>query len=734
MKTIADLYSGLLTPHLDAKAPKVPYFSTVYGKQIYDANLFGPEYWQLNMESPVLFRSAISRLTEEMGPDVAHLEIGPHAALAGPLRQIYKETGRTAPYASLLVRNEDSSKTLLEAIGKLSCFGMSISMPNSEHAKVVTDFSPYPWNRDRTYWSETRVMSSWRFRKHRKHELLGHRVLESSDLEPSWRNLIKLNEVPWLADHCVGKDIVFPAAAYIALAGTALSQLTGETEYTVQEVHIASAMLLYDNKPTEIITTMKKKTLTSTLDSKFYEFSVSSENNGTWIKHCWGLVTGGMACAQPTSPISHEYLRGVDSQRWYNSFSRIGLNYGTRFQGLEAISADPVRPLAAMSVVDRQDEGEPYTLHPATLDLILQSWAVAATCGQYRELTHLFLPTFVEEFYVGCGTGQRIHGDTVSRGLRGTALGDSIGEVNGRLAYVLRGFKGTKMEESLGAHVPELKALALHWHPDIETRDLSGLIRPSRDLTAENAILERFFVLCASEIVGCTPDGWTTEGHLHKYRSWLNGEALGFQQNSWPSVPDSAKIERMTSSERRAEIGACRQNAQGSAVEPVIDVMWKIYSNMGNLATGELSLLELLLEDNLLTQFYDWCNSLSNAEEFLRCLGHNRPQLRVLEVGAGTGGTTAKALEGLSSAFGERLYQDYTVTDVSPGFLPQCRERFKECANVKYATLDISEDPISQGFDRGTYDLIIASNVSPYPLLLLNHFTDLRRYCTPHPI
>ena len=124
MKTVADAYNALITPHLDPKAPKIPFYSTVYGTQVDDAPTFGPKYWQDNMENPVLFHTAVSKMVEDLGQDVAHLEVGPHSVLAGPLRDIYKEMGQTVLYTSLLVRGKDTSEAFIEALGKLFCFGL----------------------------------------------------------------------------------------------------------------------------------------------------------------------------------------------------------------------------------------------------------------------------------------------------------------------------------------------------------------------------------------------------------------------------------------------------------------------------------------------------------------------------------------------------------------------------------------------------------------------------------
>ena len=82
-------------------------------------------------------------------------------------------------------------------------------------------------------------------------------------------------------------------------------------------------------------------------------------------------------------------------------------------------------------------------------------------------------------------------------------------------------------------------------------------------------------------------------------------------------------------------------------------------------------------------------------------------KLRVLEIGAGTGGTTAGLLDIFPA---DRT--EYVFTDISPRFTTAAQEQFGKYAFVNYRTLDIERDPQAQGFaDEGTFDLIIAANV-----------------------
>ena len=84
--------------------------------------------------------------------------------------------------------------------------------------------------------------------------------------------------------------------------------------------------------------------------------------------------------------------------------------------------------------------------------------------------------------------------------------------------------------------------------------------------------------------------------------------------------------------------------------------------------------------------------------------------VRILEIGAGTGGTSARlleALDGLGIEVGE-----YAYTDVSRAFLLHGQEAYGAGRPyLAYRLLDIEKDLIGQGLEIGGYDLVIATNV-----------------------
>ncbi|KAK8074182.1 polyketide synthase [Apiospora phragmitis] len=112
-----------------------PFFSTVVGDSVSEeTQSFGPSYWRKNLESPVLFTAAVSRMLDHVlatSDNCVLLEVGPHAALAAPLRQILavrpmRTTRVSLPYVPIMTRRQNTREGFLMAIGKLWTLGAEI--------------------------------------------------------------------------------------------------------------------------------------------------------------------------------------------------------------------------------------------------------------------------------------------------------------------------------------------------------------------------------------------------------------------------------------------------------------------------------------------------------------------------------------------------------------------------------------------------------------------------------
>lgn len=716
MKIVGNKYRELISNHITSHPPKIPFYSSVYGGRVLlESSEFGPVYWQENLESPVLFHTAVKALLRDT-PRMVHVEVGPHHALLGPLRQIYQETAISVRHIPTLSRGENDTRALLSTIGQLYTAGIPVKLfpEPCRPFHVLTDLPRYPWHYERAYWAETRVMQNWRFPKHAPHDLLGSRTLESTELNPTWRNEISVSSISWLKDHCVGSDIVFPAAGYISMAGEAacqLGDLANSHDYTVKEVDLRLALVLQTEGSKEVVTTLRPKRLTVTLDSEWYEFDIVSYDGSSWNKHCSGFVRRGRASNPPShwEKYPQPLRRKVSASRWYTNLSRVGLKYGQRFMGMKNITAGVTERSAVLDITDYAgDELESYyPLHPTTLDIMLQSWTVAAFHGVYSAFKESFLPTYIKELYVGIGSGQTISIKTTTQVDNAEGLSYGVGE-DGKNCFVLKGLRGTSIPTEEG---PELTALQMQWKPDFSFLDAARLTRPTYDFRNQIALAEKLYVLCALESYQSLQGVASTQPHFEKYREWMMSQVPRFKLPGYPFV-DTVELVNMTSEDRKRHIPQMLEQCKGAGIGAIAESVWRVYDQVVNVFEGKTDFLDLLIHDGTLAGIYDWMNNIWDFSDFFQLLGHMQPQMRILEIGAGTGGLTANIIKELQSEFGERLYFQYTFTDVSSGFFVAAQERFTDYDGIEYKVLDISKDPVGQGFVPGEYDLIIASNVS----------------------
>ncbi len=110
---------------------------------------------------------------------------------------------------------------------------------------------------------------------------------------------------------------------------------------------------------------------------------------------------------------------------------------------------------------------------------------------------------------------------------------------------------------------------------------------------------------------------------------------------------------------------------------------------------GQLSVCEAVWSGPLAVR---WANRA--ASELVRQLAPGR----VLEVGLGSGGTTAELLAALPEV-------SCTLTDLSPLFVTAARDRFTARPGLRFAVFDITQDYRAQGFLPSSYDVIVAGDV-----------------------
>ncbi|GLB18981.1 putative PKS/NRPS-like protein biosynthetic cluster [Aspergillus tubingensis] len=408
MKCLGPLYEASITGHLQINFHMLPMLSSVTKAMVMDPQELGAAYWRRNLESPVLFNDAVSNLLKE---DKAHilLEISPHSALSGPLKQIFRSHSlKHGPlYIPTLKRCDDTSfdarceVQLLSALGLIHSNGAIVDLMSvNGRGQVVTDLPPYPWQHGTRYWNESRLVRDWRLSSMPPHELLGSRCPESTDLEPSWRNIVGTGSNPWLADHILRGHVVFPAAGYIAMAGEAVRQLNPGTEgFTAKNVLFKSPLVIDETGSVEIITSLNPVAFNDVMNSEWYSFVIASHDGSVWTEVCSGQVQAGVE-DEPSHIKIPRYARQVSPEKWYGALSDLGLSYGPQFRGLQNISADPLGGRASASVNLVKQYESHYFVHPTMLDQCLQLMSVAGAAGLRRCIIKSAIPSSIEHLLV----------------------------------------------------------------------------------------------------------------------------------------------------------------------------------------------------------------------------------------------------------------------------------------------------------------------------------------------
>ncbi|KAI8308564.1 Highly reducing polyketide synthase FUM1 [Colletotrichum sp. SAR11_240] len=498
------------------------------------------------------------------------------------------------------------------------------------------------------------------------------------------------------------------------------ANLTGKPNFTCKQVHFSAALPMTYESQTEIVTQLNQISLTDSIDSDWYDFTISSYQDGGWVKHAYGKVRGdselsdsglGQCDAKDSSSV---FSRVCSSASWYRKFRSLGLEYGPRFSGMDIV-ADPTTPQIKGTLNLDLLPGEESSL---ALVAYVDEFAFAAPQEGAQEL----------EFYAKV-TEQR----------PGSFLGSVDGALDGGSVVVSsKGWQLSRISGSDGANevYNPHGAAELEWREDIEFIDPPSLIRPAIDVSKAELyrLLDRFNILSLTRTLDSIRHiAHPTREHLSKYRKWLEDTVTGLASGSLkcPGVPDADYLVSMATKDRDVLLSSLFKDLEKSEVHAPAAAIQRVSSSCEGIFNGDVSELELLLADGVLQNVYNCLLLDTDSSSLLSLIGHKKPNLRVLEIGAGTGGATASTLRSLTSSHGQRMYQSYTYTDISSGFFADAKKRFEEYGGIEFAILDISKDPLEQGFQAESYDLIIAWNVIHATPNLHESLSNIRKLIHP---
>ncbi|MFJ1958216.1 SDR family NAD(P)-dependent oxidoreductase [Streptomyces microflavus] len=200
---------------------------------------------------------------------------------------------------------------------------------------------------------------------------------------------------------------------------------------------------------------------------------------------------------------------------------------------------------------------------------------------------------------------------------------------------------------------------------------------------------------------------------LERYATWLD-HALRIVPDTAPSLDalvrewDECRARWSTDPDKAAELALLDATLRAlpgilTGVTRPTDVLFP---------RGSVELVEGTYRDNRVADLYNRAMAdaaVSVVAERLRLDPSAR--LRILEIGAGTGGTSVGMFAALRP-YQEHI-QTYTYTDLSKAFLNHARTAYgPDVPYLSYARFD-AEQPLAgqQGVESGSYDLVVAANV-----------------------
>lgn len=705
-----------------AKAPQVPLAWNLTGGLPLPGN-GAPDatYWRRHLAEPVRFADGLAELTRQ-GFDT-FLEIGPHPTLTALAQSVLPDEARVI---HSLRRDENDWTEMTAALARLYVAGARIDWAgvNSDGGQKVL-LPTYVFNH-RRYWLDAPKPGAKRSHSS-SGSLAGYRL----DTPTSQREVLLTPDFPaYLHDHQVGGRNIAPGPLIIEIAHACAVAEFGNRPRSVNNFEILAPVVIVQDG-TSLNVTLTAQT-----------FVVHTRvGEGGWMLCATGRFD--QVALAPGSAINlaalQERLRGdVDLDAHHQALLALGVDFGPAFRLVERAWRGKDEALAKI-VIGAHVSAFAY---PPGLDAALQTIGLSSETLELRLFSGLDTISLTGELPAISFAHAILDRSLGEAELRAEVrlydeTGGQIGAING---VVLR-------RASIGAFDP--LCYRVDWIPVGAAAASSWRLPCPADCAS--AAEASFASLAESH------DLWRHHDDLGAHLDHLTLlhiagalRALGFDDAPGRQFEIAAEGIRLGVTERHVRTyqkmvdllvnaGLCTYAGSGAvrlvkrlpveAAEPLYDALIERFDP----ASGELRLLRrcggslaealrgrvdpttLLFPNGSFEDARRLYDDAPSARAFNGTLAAvlraaveatgTGPRLRVLEIGAGTGATSAAILKALPARG-----VDYTFTDVSPLFLQRASERFSSVQGMRFRLLDIEQDPAAQGFAVGDYDIVLAAN------------------------
>ncbi|MEM1241177.1 MAG: SDR family NAD(P)-dependent oxidoreductase [Cyanobacteria bacterium P01_H01_bin.26] len=717
--------------------PTLDIISSVTGQSV-ATEMSQAGYWVNQVRRPVQFALAMATAAKQ-GCNI-FIEIGPRPTLVS-MGQLCVPELEALWLSSLSPGKERGAspdwQTLTSSLSSLYEAGGTIDWASFDKAypRQTVLLPNYPFQRKR-YWLEPAETSPSLQFTGSQYPLLGKQLSLAGDTVRYYETHLQWDAPLTWADHRVFQAVLFPAAGYLEMALAAGQDIFKESGYEVTNVSFTRGLWLDEDTSACLQTIVTQQT-------NSYRFEIHSRQEQKWSGHSTGSLELSPARLTPPSlevpDIQARLIEAISREQFYQLYAVRRISYGASFQAVQQVWLGKGEALAQVKLVVTNSLS--FQMHPILLDAGLQ--LAGATLEETSAKS--YLPVAVERF-----SRYRQQDAVWVYAQRSSAESPPVIDITWtdaehQVVAVLTGLRLQAVESphsstqwlhrvvwqhQLRPQIPGEFLVAPDKVRDAIAPQFTQLIQQPNFLTYQRLQPELNNLATAYVMQAFSRLGWTPQ-------QGKSFSSAGLAQTLEMSAKHHKLFERCLALLHEADIltqtngqwqvtGKLlqrsvqeleRQLQQQPLLEDEMALLQRCGANLATVFQGETDPLALLFPQGdltPLTQLYRSSVGASVMNQLLQMAltqaiahaPHQRP-LRILEIGAGTGGTTAQLLP-LLADLDQAI--SYVFTDISPRFTAAAQENFGRFPFVDYALLDIEASPTVQGFDTN-FDLVIAANV-----------------------
>ncbi|WAN69216.1 SDR family NAD(P)-dependent oxidoreductase [Moorena producens JHB] len=767
--------------------PLLPLVSNVTGVRA-DKSIATAKYWVNHVLEPVRFAQSMETL-HQTGYDI-FLEIGPKPILLGMGRQCLPgEFGVWLPSLREGVEEWQQMLSSLGQL-YVQGVKIDWSGFDREYARQKVVLPTYPFQRQRYWIDTTNQDKSIPIASVKLHPLIDKKFQSPLSKESFFESYFSTTTLPFLLDHRVYEQVVVAGACYISLVLAVASLSFPTQGYQLEEIVIPQALALREKeeRTVQVALTPQGKdhafqviSFDGATDLLTVGTSDTNQGRGDWAVHATGKITPNY---DSPSRVGLEEIQGrcrqeIAPQEIYQAIRDKHIQLGESFQWITQVWLGEAEVLCQMTLPKILGDVTDYQLHPTLIDSCFQSLS-ALTLTLTVDGEETFVPFSIEKFtfYRAWEQSQLWCHTTVRGGQLSSAeslkADIELFDEGGQLIAQINGFEVRKANPQLLLQTLQSKIKDCFYEVQWQHKGRFGRLLPPTYLPSLVEISEKLN-LTLSQVSSQTDND--NYGQLLTELDKLSVEFVlqAFREMGWsyPVGKNFSAIEaiqqiRIVPSHHRlfsrllemlGEVGILKKTeeqwqvqqelgetnptektktllSQYPQAQAELTLLNRCASQLSAVLRGAIDPVQLVFPEGDLTtatQLYQdspaakVMNSLVE-KAIATALEKLPPQrgVRLLEIGAGTGGTTSYILPHLPPHQSE-----YVFTDIGALFTAKAQEKFRDYPFVSYQTLDIEQDPTAQGFIAHQYDLIIAANVLHATTSLEQTLSHVRQLLAP---